>query len=140
MSAELLRRAAKVLREHAEGATPGPWRHVDYADPEGQPLTSDGQQSTFMGCGSIITMTERLIGGDIAMPHPPYIAGPSGDCYPRGGYSPKEDMAFIALMHPPVALALAEWLDHHADDTDEIDRSVTHRAAAVARAILREES
>lgn len=138
MSADLLRRAAALVRESAEGATPGPWQHVDYADPEGQPLTSAGLRSTYMGCGEVQTVNDRLFGGS--------IAAPSGDCYPRSGYSPKEDMAYIALMHPPVALAVAAWLesaagqaqfgeDHIIDFTVETELA---EALAVARAILRE--
>lgn len=127
--ADLLRRAAEVLRKAAEGATKGPWHHVDYAggpDPE----------TTFMGCGSIVTMHEDGFGGP--------IAAPSGDLYPRGIYSPFEDMVYIALVHPPVALALADWMDlaeqalgpweaagHELTRTDEM-------AVAVARAVLRE--
>lgn len=140
MSAELLRRAAKVLHEHAEEATPGPWEHVDFANPTGQPLTSGGERSTFMGCGSVASMSERTPGVD--------VAGPNGDLYPRGGYSPFEDMRYIALMHPPVGYALAVWLDAAATvveandaydgfDLDAVDE--TYRAAiTVARAILRE--
>ena len=132
MSAELLRRAAKVLREHADAATPGPWEHVDFAEPEGQPLTSDGRQSTFMGCGSVITMGEDVMGGD--------IAGPNGDLYPRSGYSPGDDMAHIALMHPPVALALADLLDSIFMTLDDENTTVWDDTADLARAILREPS
>jgi len=120
MSADLLRRAATVLREHADGATPGPWEHVDYT---GSPHGGE----TFMGCGQVVTFGTNVMGGD--------IAAPSGDLYPRSGYSPKGDMAYIALMHPPVALALANWLEDVADSTPG-----WYRAIDVARAILREES
>ena len=133
MSADLLRRAAKVLREHAEGASPAPWGHVDYHGYSGDP-------STFMGCGSIISMHPDTFGGD--------IAAPSGDCYPRGGYSSFEDMQYIALMHPPVALALAAVLDRVAETFKEdrgVEVQIRLREAyveelALARAILREES
>jgi hypothetical protein len=127
MSAELLHRAATVLREHAEGATPGPWEHVDYAG-------SIHPDATFMGCGSVVTMGEDVLGGD--------IAAPSGDLYPRGGYSPKEDMAFIALMNPEVGVAVAALLEDAADDLAQndgvVDTSSKELAIAVARAILRE--
>jgi hypothetical protein len=134
VSAELLRRAAKVLREHAEAATPGPWVHVDYHGYNGE--VGDG--STFMGCGNVITWGEGVEGGD--------IAAPSGDCYPRGGYSPREDMAYVALMSPPVALALAASLESWADIVDGVDKMLGHipddaypDEFALARAILREE-
>ena len=92
MSADLLRRAAAKLREHAEAATPGPWEHVE-----------EGAGGSFNGCGQVVTWGDGVEGGD--------IAGPTGDLYPRGGYSPRDDMALVALMHPPVALALADLLD-----------------------------
>lgn len=123
MSADLLRRAATALREHAEAATPGPWEHADH-----------GLHGTYMGCGEVFTMDPDLMGGN--------IAAPSGDLYPRSGYSPRDDMAYIALMSPPVALALAELLDevvmvqegHHLDD------HTPRYADALARAILRKAS
>jgi hypothetical protein len=124
MSAELLRRAAKVLREHAEGATPGPWSHVDHGP----------KPSAFMGCGHVITDGEGIEGGE--------IAGPTGDLYPRGVYSPFEDMAYIALMGPPVGQALAALLDDLADSLDQdggvVQDSGTAGAIDIARAILRE--
>lgn len=123
MSADLLRRAAKVLREAAEGATPGPWEHVDY---QGGPHL----EVTYMGCGSIITMGEGVVGGN--------IAAPDGDLYPRSGYSPFEDMRYIALMHPPVALALADVLDFHAAALNGMEAISV--ADTLARAILREVS
>lgn len=124
MSAELLRRAATTLRTHAEDATPGPWEHVDYHG-------SDHPESTYRGCGSVITMGEDVMGGD--------IAAPNGDLYPRSGYSPRDDMALIALMHPPVALALAKWLDDEAFQCER-ENAVHVFAASVAHAILREDS
>lgn len=93
---DLLQRAAQRLREHAAAATPGPWVHVDYQG-------SHHEDITYMGCGSVVTLGYPVIGGD--------IAAPSGDLYPRGGYSPFEDMAYIALVNPIVGLALADLLD-----------------------------
>ena len=68
-------------------------------------------------------------------------------------YQPKDDgplMAFIALLDPPVALALADWLEAAAVDIGSSDgypppggrvQVVADEAAyAVARAILREEA
>lgn len=131
MSTGLLRRAATKLREHAGRTTPGPWEHTDYGPPAG----------SYKGCGEVITMHTDRLGGE--------IAAPSGDCYPRSGYQPQGDMAYIALMHPPIALALATWLDAAAevvDSNDECDGfdldavDGTYRGAVnTARAILRED-
>jgi hypothetical protein len=121
VSADLLWRAGEAVREHALSATPGPWAY----EAEG-----------FMGCGQVFTWGKGVEGGN--------IAGPSGDLYPRSGYSPKGDMQFIALMHPLVALALAALLDEAAESLEEdggvIQDSMTRSAVALARAILREES
>lgn len=126
MSAELLRRAAKVLRDAGEAATPGPWEHVDYQG------NTDGPPVTFMGCGSVVTLAENVMFGD--------IAAPNGDLYPRSGYSPLEDMRYIALMSPPVALALADLLEAHIPLFDGLARPPRddHEVFRLARAILRE--
>jgi hypothetical protein len=47
---------------------------------------------------------------------------------------------YIALMHPPVALAVAEWLDFEAGIFAGLVGDVgEHEAVTVARAVLREE-
>lgn len=84
----------------ARAATPRPWEHVDHASPYGQPMTREGLPSTFMGCGSVITMADAVLGGD--------ICAPNGDLYPRGGYSPSEDMDHIAAFDPTFAIAVCE--------------------------------
>jgi len=43
------------------------------------------------------------------------LRAPAGDCYPRSGYSPADDMAWIATMDPLVGLALADLLELIAD-------------------------
>ncbi|GAA0738551.1 hypothetical protein Drose_04445 [Dactylosporangium roseum] len=82
MSADLLRRAAAKLREHARAASfsDDGWA-VDLADSE--VTTADG--------GMMIADTGELTEG-------------------------RPDASYIALMHPPVALALADWLDAQAQD------------------------
>ncbi len=116
-----LRSAAKVLRERAEAATPGPWEHTEH-----------GPGGSFAGCGQVITWGEGVEAGD--------IAGPSGDLFPRGGYSPREDMAYIATVHPGVGLALAQLLDEHADSVEEdggqVVTSSVDQAVKLARLIL----
>lgn len=113
MSAARLREAAKVLRERAEAATPGPWE-------------ADG--------GEISQHWSR--------PEPwQHVASGEVDCmaYCYGGSARgidrDEDAAYIAMMHPPVALILADWLD---DTAGEVESHATwsEHALAVADAIL----
>lgn len=92
-----------------------------------------------MGCGQVITWGEGVEGGD--------IAAPSGDLYSRGGYSPRADMSHVALMHPPMALALADYLEvlvEVAESETDIycpceGHKGFHKAVNLARAILRED-
>ena len=81
---ETLREAAKVLRERAGAATPGPWEAAQ------DHLT-------------------HSVGADVrSVPSGGYAAA---DCCGYQGASTNEDAAYIATMHPGVALALADWLD-----------------------------
>lgn len=96
MSADLLRRAAEKLRQHAEKAAFGQWD----AEPDG------------------LVWSERL-----------------GD--PVSGSTYDEDADYIALMHPPVALALAGLLECEANVAD-LDAHAHPGAFVVARAVLRE--
>lgn len=79
------------LRALITAATPGPWMH----DTEGN-----------TGCGTVYTAHEDLYGGD--------IAEPAGDLYPRGGYDPKADMAFIVAARTALPAALDEVERLHA--------------------------
>lgn len=112
MSADLLRRAAAKLREHAEAATfPHDGWVADLADSE--VTTADG--------GMMIADTRELT-------------------------VERPDASFIALLHPPVALALADALDSAATDADYAEAFPRSEMAiedgsnliAVARAVLRE--
>ena len=128
MSADLLRRAAAKLREHAEAAPEGPWVSLD----NGDRLIALRPDSTF-DKGFRYLVDEPIADSSTA--------------------------EYFALMHPPVALALAAWLEqearHAADavaawsrDTSYIDAHLggveAHTEAMyalpfqVARAILRE--
>lgn len=89
--------AMDAIKARIAAATPGPWEH----DEEG-----------FMGCGQVYTANGDLYGGN--------IAAPSGDLYPRSGYSPKDDMILIA--HAPTDMArlikaVEAVLDLHSRDT-----------------------
>lgn len=133
-AAELLRRAAAKLRETATAATPGPWT---------------------------VEVHEGGYGDDMLYA----VIGPEDDegvtpiplqtrTEDAGFHSQAQaDVDFAALMHPPVALALAAWLDRDAetidiarsgyavlsDDPDAVVAEFHRHSIAVARAILREE-
>jgi hypothetical protein len=83
-------------------ATPGPWEHE----------VEDNDQ--FRGCGQVYTMGDGVLGGA--------ICAPSGDLYPRGGYSPFEDMCFIADHDPEDAKrrhhAALRVLARHSPDSE----------------------
>jgi hypothetical protein len=114
VSADLLRRAAALLRERGTAATPGPWAGVRGSPPRAWVLRPGGTG-----------IVERQYSGTLA------------------------DIDFIALMHPPVALALADLLDatgefaESNDQSDGFDLSAVDPtfgpAVALAHAILREE-
>jgi hypothetical protein len=106
MSADLLRRAAAMLREHANTAIPGPW-------------VKDG--------------------GEI------YNTGPGGlwvgeTLHSMDPLTTEASSAYVVLMHPPVALALADLLDRYADVAPFAGWGSVNgeRLIAVARAVLRE--
>lgn len=111
MSAELLRRAAKELREHAQAAIPGPWE-------------ADGSEIQQPYGAEWVAESLRVSDG--------YGIDDVGDA----------NASYIALMHPPVALALADLLDGcaAAEDPDVPLMPVDHKLLALARALLREEA
>src|SRR6185295_1666780 len=105
MSSDLLRRAATKLRETAEATSPPPWS----SDPD----------ASWYECGA----DHRYVRTESDQ-HWSAVAltGLVDDPHPRSA----RDAAYIALMHPPVALALAVWLEHEA-------RSVADAVAAWSR-------
>lgn len=86
MSAELLRRAAALMRERANDATGSPWQHIPTEDEAG---CSDAYVIALTGHSSI--------GEDVGESMTP------------------EDAQHIASWHPAVALAVADWLEDEAD-------------------------
>lgn len=114
MSADLLRRAAVKLREHAEAVKPGPWE----VDHEGMWFELRSR-ATF----------RYDYEADLTDVHSP------DDTWPLFDY--------FAMLHPPVALALAELLDAYAEWFElppftSFKNGVRERYVAVAREILRE--
>lgn len=130
---DLLRRAAKRLRERAEGATPGPWYRVGPPWNRHEPFIVAGAEDPHVG--RFVCDLDDPVELDDDAPERDLIA----------------DAEHIALMHPPVAIALADWLESNAAWMDraaellpgrrssELDRT-DQAAVAVARAILREPS
>lgn len=114
MSADLLRRAAAKLREGVRAASDGPWTASCVWSPDSH-VTS-------------------------AVYSHAYLTGtPSSEIVPsvrkgKGGIKKAGDANYFALMHPPVALALAEWLDREAHCPP-----YNPAVFAVARAVLRED-
>ncbi len=107
---EILRRAAKLMRERAEAATPGPWeRPLDVRHKNAViAALPDGEEGSYR---------DGMI--------------------PAGFAS--RDLEHIASWHPLVALAVAGWLDEVAADCHEnLDAWVEDAALAVARAYLGE--
>lgn len=134
MSAELLRRAADVLRKSAVAATAGPWVASPVDSPDA--LVTSAVYSYAHPTG---TPESEVVGATRR-------AGRSGQGIRQGN-----DARYLALMHPPVALALAAVLDSAADCEDEVEafddlnegaESLVLRGGLLrlARAILREES
>jgi hypothetical protein len=106
MSADVLRQAATILRERAEGATPGPW----FLDAAG---------ATGVYTEARVSETSQ----DVALPviHPGGLDGTD---------------RYIATMHPGVGLALADWLDAEATVCCDDNDKPRVRALAVARLIV----
>lgn len=128
MSAEMLRKAASLMRERAEAASPSPWAHETGNPGMHHILADDG---TFV-CDLEDGYAENgLTGHDV----------PADD-----------DAEHIASWHPAVALAVADWLEDAAAAADDDVRayaeerargkypywspSVDSQALAVARAYL----
>lgn len=111
MSSDKLRAAAKTLRQRAEAATPGPWDAV--AGAFGDPASGPDH----------MRVTRK--------PHTDASSSVAQLGYEQQG---GDDAAFIATMHPGVALALADWLDYAADhepcwDCDDDPRAPHMRAS-----------
>lgn len=95
MSADLLRRAARVARETADAATDGPWRYHDTH------LTVGGHTATVLaGEGNDL----RLVAWLPSWSHEPWDQT----------HNPWRNAMHAALWHPVVARAVADVLEEHA--------------------------
>lgn len=117
MSADLPRRAAIVLRQHAQAATPGPW--------EALAQTSDGQNFVSDAPGSDAKhVTIEVVSHD--------------GWYVVNLIRQRADAELIALLRRCPDL-LADLFEAAAARPDGIDNDVWAEFEALARAVLREE-
>lgn len=129
----LLRRAAKTLRTSAQAATPGPW-DADVNDISTSVVR--GIKPVDCGVNTCIQDIADLGGSQpVDWSHPDAV-----------WVEPQNDARYIALMHPPVALALAALFEQHAawlaqadDDTpaDADDLGDIGHVVEVAKTVLR---
>jgi len=147
--ADTLRTAATRLREAATAATDGPWSWNRWHSST-CPTNCDDPACFLLLVGSLYGMVGSA---DVDRPEVFAVERSVQD----GG---EADAAYIALMHPGVGLALADWLDDAAkgqlateeaaahtwansDDAEARDRWIAgmtdQKALAVARALLGEE-
>lgn len=112
MSSDRLREAARRIRATAEAATPGPWE--PYPDERGLSDVASGYPER-----SVDMLNDGTLGA---------VAQRAYD----------DDAAHIAMWSPPVALAVALWLDSQAADFEFLGTQSEHDIAAlrVANAIL----
>lgn len=148
---DLLRRAAEKLRAAAAGTSPAPWEYNSYSAIFSVPKLReyDEWDSGDHSCerrGRCEVCNRN--GCDLAGEE--YRRGPIAAKVPASaGDSAHGEFAanatYIALMHPPVALAVADWLEMAAQLRDGADLHpavtgvVPDYAVAVARAVLRED-
>ena len=116
--AETIRRAAVMLRERADVATPGPWSHMCLGS-EGCLVLRKHGTIRERGRGRVARFGQKDWQSDHA------------------------DAEFVAAMHPGVAVALADWLDREAALIDaqvfpQSDPAMERYPLAVAVAILDE--
>lgn len=122
--ADLLRRAATLARETANAATEGPWKTHDTH------LGSGGHSAT------VLTDRDKLTDTGLVAWLPTFSHEPWND-----NTNAWANATHAALWHPGVALAIADWLDQHAEhhDYDECTRETCH-AETTARALLGEDT
>jgi len=151
MSADELRRAAKVLRERAEAATPGPWERGHHWHIQGATHCAcvDGgpanERNRSINGKQMLSHAHRRTG--VTWPHGINTAALQDDGFPYAvvtdsdeyGRMRNEDATYIAAMHPGVGSLLADLLEHLATDYEnaEVDgRTLDHALMPLARLIL----
>lgn len=120
MSANRLRTAARVLRHHANAATPGPW--------------GVGNDTTVAQNMEQVAPGRCRYTQKVAAPNPwDYEDAPDDE---HAEERARFDADYIATMHPGVALALADWLDAAARDEEAGPMRGDRYPLAVADLIL----
>lgn len=110
MSADVLREAAAKMRALAEAASAGPWKRFGMAGVAGRDWeVVDERRIECDGCNEPVALL---------------------------GCATNDDAAYIAAMSPPVALAVADWLDETALRWEWVEER--ELALTVARAYLHE--
>lgn len=117
MSADRLRAAAARIREVAGAATPGPWRDSGVDGNRYAALVSDTQPAGRPARG----------GWDDTQGYGGYLVGES--LVPG-------DRAHIATWNPPVAVAVANWLEEEAGALDLVGGEPVPSALRLANLIL----
>lgn len=130
--AEELRVAAKTMRDRAQAATEGPWA-----------WEATGDKDSSWAVGLVRDEDERMLTGEIGHGEGIIIDGVCESIDGRLG-----DGEHIASWSPPVALAVADWLEKRGADYDEMTTGLppalvaatarTDHALKVARAYLGE--
>lgn len=123
MSVDILRRAAALMRERADAATPGCWLQAFEQDGE---VLADGSGYA----------------GDYYPSSDVHIYEYDGHVVGEVNTERPDDAAHIASWHPAVALAVADWLELQARRLDGVGLGMIvadHPALAVARAYLGED-
>ena len=113
MSADILRRAAAVLRERAEAATPGPWEAMEHDSNPGD------EGVCLLGAAATVTGSHMI-----------------GYFHVLSQAEQEANGAYAATMHPGVGLAIADWLQLEADRLGWLENHATPQAVVLARLIL----
>jgi hypothetical protein len=124
---EILTAAAKLLRERATAATPGPWSWNRW---HSNTCPADCNDPA---CFLLLVGSPHAMVGSADVDRPEVFAV-ERSVQERG----EDDAAWIALMHPGVGLALADWLDDAAEG--DAQGEINPYTLAVARQFLGGES
>lgn len=123
ISAETIRNAATLMREHAKAATDGPWA-----------WEATGDKDNSWALGLVCDESEQPIRGQLEHGQGVVV---DGVCESINGHL--SDAEHIASWHPGVALAVAAWLESAVDDPRcgcSLPNCADPDALAVARAYL----